>query len=138
MTAGLAMHPWTLTRPLIAHCGSSASIASDLRLDGVFLALDLGHLEVLTTPLSPAVSTLMPALIHCAFRRPSGRAGDAKLFTQEVVLNHAEHPEMLLFAHLRAGFDADSAVQNCEALDDESPRWRSQFGVVPRQHGRVL
>jgi hypothetical protein len=80
----------------------------------------------------------MPALIHCGFGALLGARGTAKQFTREGVLNHAEHPEKMLIAHLGAGFNADSAVQNCEALADESPRWRSKFGVVARQHGRAL
>ena len=87
--------------------------------------LILSTSKSLTAPLSPAVSALMPAPIHCGFGALLGARGTAKQFTREGVLNHAEHPEKMLFAHLGAGFDADSAVQNCE-------RWpMNQPGGVP-------
>jgi hypothetical protein len=57
----------------------------------------------------------------------------AELFSGEGVLDHPEHPEEVLLGHLGAGFDAQPVAQACEALADESPWWRSGFGVAPRQ-----
>ena len=110
----------------------------DLRLGGAFLALDLEHRSVPLIALETGRLGADPGPHPLRIRRLLCPRGSAELFSGEGVLDHPEHPEEMLLGHLGAGFDAHSVAQTCEALADESTWWRSGFGVVPRQRGRVL